>query len=495
MELYIYNANRALSGVIEAYEYLRWTRRYSRCGSFELKAVATDENLALLRIGNILWKNDDEEAGLIEFMELTGSEHELILISGRFATGFLHRRIIWGTETLSGDISAAIGQLLNRHMLNPARPERKIGGILYSPVTMGVSVSTQMSHRNLMEAVSGLCDSVDVGIKTLFNPESGMFNIVLYKGTVSQAVFSRESENIIDQVFTQSAAEFACFALVGGEGEGADRQFVTVGGGEDENRYEIFVDAKDLQSEDFPTDYTDALLFRGQQKLTEQAMVQAFDVTINSFGNLTYKTDFDIGSLVQAVSKRWNISMSARITEVEESYDREGFSLNVTFGKPLLTLAEKLSADMSAMQAAVQAPFGGMSEIPDGSVTTVKLADGAVTTAKMAQEANIGITISWASGVSLAGSSTQNSFINKGVVCIGFQINVTSAVAIGGTVCTITNPSFRPYATVRSVFHPVPASGTPLPMTISASGVIANASTGSVLPVGYYIISVTYARA
>ena len=342
IELYIYDRNRVRVGIVEAFEYFRWTRRYSRCGSFELKAIATDSNLALLRIGNILWKNDDEEAGLIEFVELTGSEHEFILISGRFATGFLSRRIIWGTETLSGDLSEAVGQLLNRHLLNPAKLERKIGGVFYSPVTMGIPVNTQMSYRNLMGAVGDLCDAVDVGIKTVFQADSGVFNIILYKGATTQAVFSKEYENIINQVFTQSIADYASIALVGGEGEGADWQFVTVGGGEDEDRFEIFVDAKDLQSEDFPNSYTDALVFRGQQKLAEMAMVQAFDVTVNSYGNLTYKTDFDIGSLVQTVSKRWKITMTARITEIEETYDREGMSLNVTFGKPLLTLAERL---------------------------------------------------------------------------------------------------------------------------------------------------------
>ena len=57
---------------------------------------------------------------------------------------------------------------------------------------------------------------------------------------------------------------------------------------------------------------------------------------------LKYKEDFDIGSQIQAVSKRWNIAMTARITEIEESYDREGMSLAVIFGKPMLTLAEKL---------------------------------------------------------------------------------------------------------------------------------------------------------
>jgi hypothetical protein len=62
MELYVFNSSRQLAGIVESFEYLRWTRRYSQCGSFELKAIATPENTALLKAGNILWKSDDEEA-------------------------------------------------------------------------------------------------------------------------------------------------------------------------------------------------------------------------------------------------------------------------------------------------------------------------------------------------------------------------------------------------------------------------------------------------
>ena len=440
-----------------------------------------------------------------------------------------------------------------------------------------------------------------------------------------------------------------------------------MGGGADEDRYEIFVDAKDLQSEDFPDNYADALIFRGQQKLADQAMVQAFDVTINSYSNLTYKTDYDIGSLVQAVSKRWNIAMTARITEVDETYDRDGISINVTFGKPLLTLAQKIHSDMSAMQTAIQAPSGGgTGEISDGSVTTAKLANGAVTlpkihadalpstsnvyaqrlnintyrdagavnlndymifgeftlynvttatnfppgtwtgtgntpvlivqrywsnasvrqiltkrnapaeiytrtassatawtawskilavgdngliataniadlavstakiadlaitaakianstittgkiatggvataniadlavttaklaasaatTAKTAQEADTSITLSWGTGVSMAG--TQNSYTNKGVVVLGFQFQVTAGVAPNGLICTITNLAFRPYTTVRSVLVPVPTGTTTVPITIESNG-----ASGTTLPTGYYMISVTYAKA
>jgi hypothetical protein len=325
MELYIYSKNRQVAGIIESYEYLRWTRRYSRCGSFELKAVATDENLALLQIGNILWKNDDEEAGLIEFVELTGGEQELIVVSGRFATSFLARRIVLGTTKLTGDLGSAMASLIINSVIAPGINDRRIPGLNYDIQTLGVSVNTQVSWRSVMETVCDLCEGADIGVKTVFNPQSCTFNFVFYHGADSQAIFSKEYENIIDQVFTRSASDYANFALVGG--------------GTGEGRYEIFVDAKDLQSADFPEDYPSALTFRGQQKLAEQAMVETFDVTVNQHGNLTYKLDFDLGSRIQAVSKRWNVNFYARIVEVEESYDRNGMSLSVTFGKPLLTLA------------------------------------------------------------------------------------------------------------------------------------------------------------
>ena len=52
MELYVFSRDRALLGVVEAFEYLRWTRRYSRCGSFELKALATPGDVEPLRLGH-----------------------------------------------------------------------------------------------------------------------------------------------------------------------------------------------------------------------------------------------------------------------------------------------------------------------------------------------------------------------------------------------------------------------------------------------------------
>ncbi len=660
MELFIFSNSRQLTGIVESFEYLRWTRRYSSTGSFELKAIATPENLALLKDGNFLHKSDDNEAGIIERVELSQTDREIVTASGRFATSFLARRIVWGTETLTGDLGAAVGLLLNNHLIAPADADRAIAGFSYSATTLGISVSSQISYKNLLEAVTELCEAADVGIKTAFDPKTGLFTVTLYGGGSSGAVFSKEYENLTAQTYVEGVDEYANTALVGGEGEGDARTFVTIAQGTGEDRREVFVDARDLRSEDFPSGYTDALTFRGQSRLSELAPHYSFDADVNPHGNLRYKTDFDLGQTVKVISKPWGVAMSTRITEIEETYDADGLSLAVTFGKSELTLAQKMRSDMSGVQTSLLASSGS-GELPDASVTAAKIADGAVTTgkiaagavtaaeiadgsvgtaelaynavttlnladgavtltkisdaalpttanaygrwlmtetflnsgaidlntfltfggytlfnvtaatnfppgswvgnsytahlvvqryyagsavrqtitkrnapneiytrtcsnatswtpwykipvlnnageiatanlasgavttAKMAQEADTAITITWASGVSLSGA--QNSFVNKGVVCLGFQIYVNAAVAPGGTILTITDTNFRPYTTVRSVLVPVPTFVTTVPITIESNGVLKNAASGTTLPAGYYIVSVTYARA
>lgn len=649
MQLYIYNSNREPMGIVESFEYLRWTRRYSQCGSFEIKAIATPENTALLKEGNIIWKNDDEEAGIIEHLQLSHTDQEFITARGRFATSFLSRRIVWGTEKLSDDLSVCVEQLLDNNLINPTDTNRQITGISFSSPNLGIPVSTQISHRSLMDAVTGLCTSSDIGIKTVFTPATGLFTVKLYNGADSQAVFSKEYENLTEQIYTESAADYANTALIGGEGEGAGRTFVAITSGSGETRREIFVDAKDLRAEDFGAEYINTLTFRGQSKLNEQAIQYSFDTSVNPHGNLTYKIDFDLGQTVKVISKAWGVSMTTRITEVEETYDADGQSISVVFGKAEITIAQKIRSDMSEVKTALSAPTG-ISEVaealgtveetlgdltdvdpeiqgdnvadtinnlfgklpaleitvdagtisigqyalhnmvpgdafyftswsgsrfsdqpsddghvflikhsgdntgngyqramgffisrntmtfyvisvfvfnnpsgqanwlsfPLGALTDIlaavrgstfaasinnvynapvsgaRIANGAVTTAKVAQEADTSLSYSLGSGVTVG---MNMSFVNKGVVSIGMQVNVFApGVASGDTILTITNANFYPYSTVRSVATAVGGSGTNMPITINASGVVANAAA-STLPVGFYMISCAYARA
>lgn len=359
MELYVFNQNRALIGIIESFEYLRWTRRYSKSGSFELKAIASVENTALLQVGNYILKNDDEEAGLIEYLQLSQTDSENITVSGRFATSLLGRRIIWNTENLNGDFSACIGQLINHNVITPSDPGRKIDNLSYTSPFLNTPVIKQVSYRNLLDEIQDLCEASSIGIKSVFHADTGHITVSLYSGAPSQAVFSKEYENLLDQTFTKNEANYANTVKIGGEGEGEEnRIFAYITNGTGEDRREAFVDAKDLRSEDFPSDYEAALTFRGQTRLSELMMAHSFDVTVNSRSNLTYKVDYDLGQIVQILSKKWGASMTARIVEIEESYGRDGQSINITFGNAELTIAQKIKSDLSQVRTALGAPTG-----------------------------------------------------------------------------------------------------------------------------------------
>jgi hypothetical protein len=345
LELFVYDGKtRALIGIIENCEYLKWCRKYSKCGGFELKAVATNDNISLLKIGNYIWKNDyyEGEAGIIEFLEYFDNENEFITVSGRFLTSLLSRRIVWRTEILNGDISDCVAQILTNHILNPANPARKIDGMFFSHENLGIKVNSQVSFRNLMDVICELCENAEIGIKTAFINYSGAFNICLYRGNDTLCIFSKEYENIIEQIFTKSVLDYSNVILIGGEGEGSSRYFANIGDEIGLERREIFTDAKDLRSDDFPDNYIEALLFRGQSKLAENAVIESFSVTFNRYGNLQYKHDFDLGDKVKLVSKKLNLEAISRITEITEYYDKDGVSLDLTFGKSMLTIKELL---------------------------------------------------------------------------------------------------------------------------------------------------------
>jgi len=86
---------------------------------------------------------------------------------------------------------------------------------------------------------------------------------------------------------------------------------------------------------------------RGQSKLAEYADLKTYECKINPFSNLRYKEDYDLGDIVTCTSKKWGVTIDARITEVEEIYEENGVSLNVTFGNNIPTLIDKIKQVVS----------------------------------------------------------------------------------------------------------------------------------------------------
>ncbi len=337
--LNIYNPTYERIGFVENFSYLSWHRNYSSCGSFELKV--SPENIELFQIGNIITKTGDTEAAVIEYIALESVEKELLTVKGRFLTSLLSRHIVWNTVNLNGDLGQCIKQLIEENCINPADSIRKIQRLTFAETSLSVLINKQVSHNNLLEVIVALCTESSIGVKA--DLIGTVATISLYKGRELPIVFSREYENLLSQNYTDSILNYANVAKVGGEGEGSARIFVIVGDDDGVNRREIFVDAKDLRSEEYSNqqEYLSALENRGEEKLFELRRRQSFEAVVNPHSNLTYKTDFDLGDVVTIRSKLLNIDLRLRITEITETYDQSGLNLDIVFGDPLPTLTDR----------------------------------------------------------------------------------------------------------------------------------------------------------
>ena len=141
-------------------------------------------------------------------------------------------------------------------------------------------------------------------------------------------------------VYNRCGASYKNYAYVAGAGEGAARIVVEVDMRTvpDEERKEIFVDARDLQQQDsngnpIPLDvYKAQLVQRGREKLAEYRIVETVESGIDPFANLVYKKDFDLGDYCTYINTEINVETDKRITEVMETYEGGATEIAVTFG-------------------------------------------------------------------------------------------------------------------------------------------------------------------
>lgn len=250
MEVRVYSREMEFLGVIDNFESLIWTRKYNSCGTFELYAPATEENLRILEPGNMVVRHkgkseEETEAGIISTIEDEESRQEESLVrKGNFLPVYLKRRIIQKTVNYSGEVAGAIYQLLNT--------VRKIPMLEPGPFLEGTQkVEFQVSYKNLLSYIEKLAKLGNIGFKITANLKKKRMTFSLYEGKETTVLFSEKYENIegIHHYFNDE--NYITYALVGGEGEGEERTFVEIDlGFSGLDRREVFIDARDVSSRD-----------------------------------------------------------------------------------------------------------------------------------------------------------------------------------------------------------------------------------------------------
>ena len=160
------------------------------------------------------------------------------------------------------------------------------------------------------------------------------------QGENPRVIFSESYNNLNRAKHNYSDETYKTKIVVGGAGDGPDRIYVTVGGGSGFDLREMFLDAKDINKDDFPTHaaYLEALRVRGKEAMAQNAIVENFEAEVEADINFTYGVDWDLGDVVTVNKKKWNKILDLRITEAREVYEYGGMYVVPTFGEALPTV-------------------------------------------------------------------------------------------------------------------------------------------------------------
>ena len=342
MDIYILNENFQTIGVIDAYESLIWTDRYNKYGDFEIYTNFSMDILNKVKQDYYVYISESEHMMIVEGLQIESDAESgnHLRITGRSLESILDRRIIWTQTSISGSLQNSIKRLINESIINPSMADRRISNFIFEDSSdvriTSLTAEAEYTGDNLYEIVSTLCESNYIGYKITLN-NLNQFVFKLYMGedrgydqnSNPYVVFSPSYENIVNSDYVDSTEVMKNVALVAGEDSGQQRRTLIVGSGSSLTRRELFVDARDIQS-DKVSDYNAALRQRGLQYLIENSRVVSFEGQVEATRMFVYGEDFFMGDIVQIVNE-YGIQGSARVVEFIHNEDVNGIQMYPTF--------------------------------------------------------------------------------------------------------------------------------------------------------------------
>lgn len=361
-------------GQINKYTSLMWPNKFNGYASFELNAPVIQENRNLIEKGNIIWCGGDN-ACMIEIVQSDTDENgqKVYKVKGRTLEMLLTTRIIWGTYNCVNKYSStAMYEIVDKQCVNPSDDYRKIPFLeCAEDEQLGKIISFQKTGGEVYTVLESLATDADLGFDVLFKPREKKLifkviegidrSILPMSGDASNLViFSTDLEDILSSSYYTNDQDVKTLALVAGEGSNTERVHIVSGNAASKGllRRELYVDARDLQSEIQNEDgtvttinedvYRDMLNDRGTEKLAECITIESFEAKMHVIGNAQYEygVDYNKGDKVIIQDTELGVQVIGKVTEVSENYDDE-YELMITFGYSYPTLIQKVKRQIS----------------------------------------------------------------------------------------------------------------------------------------------------
>lgn len=367
MQIEIYNMtvlndklNISLEAVCDSFSSLLWDIEYYKCGAFEVYIAASSRNIEIFQTGRIVGRDDDKEHfGLIESVELetNAEDGDYLIIKGRFLMCLLERRIIYPTFNFTKLVSySQIAMNVVQHNACTAGI-RKIPGLSLentSGTCWDTETKLQVSYDNLMEWVYTICEKIggtaNIRLSRIDNEQYEMI-FELLQGTDRSIlqkinphiIFSDRYNNLLSFTYFTDTSVKKNYAYVLGKGEGEKRKRTTYFEGTEPSsleRYEVYVDAKDISNEEQENgetkplseeEYSELLKEKGKQSLVPITMKSESQIAVQST-QFQYGVDYFVGDFVTVEHHRFGIRQNKiQLVGMIESFDHNGRNLTPTF--------------------------------------------------------------------------------------------------------------------------------------------------------------------
>lgn len=335
--------------MITNYISVKWKEDYYGRGEFMMVCVDSTENIRLLRQNNFLVRSDKKTAMIMRYVKYESADNQIV-VRGYTTNDLINQRIIYRTENVS-NVEAGMYKIVENHT-------REIPFFTTAPVS-GISETfvTQFTGTNVLDAIVILGTQANIGFYTQFDHKNKKHIFTVFQGldrTESQrtnrpAKFSAELKNLSNVKIINDISIFRNVAYVAGGGEGETRTWVVINDDKYSgyNRYELFVDARDLQRDDDPEsenyqtqeEYGQILVARGIEKLNEHIKNETFVAEIEPRG---FGEDYYLGDVVSCRSDRYDIRIDTRILGYTEVRENGITTLSLTMGNPEITALNKV---------------------------------------------------------------------------------------------------------------------------------------------------------
>lgn len=320
-----------------------WNKRYFDAGDFEIYISSNERTAESLKKRYFVMRQDDDMICMITRVEYKDDPENgnYKIVSGESVESLLKRRIIWQqTSSRSSEtVEQFIRRLIDENAINPTDPKRKIPFLELGELKgFTEKLDKQLTGDNLMDAIVELCKAYEYGFKITI--ENKILKFELYKGVdrsynqsaVPFVTFSDAYDNLISSQYVYDEGDVKNVALIAGEGEGLSRRTASVGDAGGIDRQEVYVDARDISSnngEVTDQEYLAQLQEKGKESIL--GYEETFESEIESQTNYVYKKDWDLGDIVNHENTSWKLFVTPRIVEVLECEDETGHSVIPTF--------------------------------------------------------------------------------------------------------------------------------------------------------------------